>query len=164
MKNQRLNLGRLAATLTIFEPLKTNVFMKKTSWLFLLVIGFFTLAGCGEEAPQTDKKEDKSSLVSIKNGVYTEFYPGKKAVKFQGPQNKAGKRNGRWYFYAPNGTEQSMTEYVDGKKHGFIFVRYPNGAMHYTGEYNMDVETGVWKFYKEDGSVEVEKDYNVPAQ
>jgi hypothetical protein len=161
-KNEGVFTFRIAATLTIFEPLKTNAFMKKIRTLLILLMGLQLITSCGEKAPKTVKKETKSSLVSIKNGIYTEYYPGRKAVKFQGPQNADGKRNGRWFFYAPNGTEQSMTEYTEGLRNGFTTVRYPDGTMRYTGEYLNDKPSGTWRFYKKDGSLEIEKEY--PAQ
>ena len=114
--------------------------------------------------PKKPKKEKVESLVEIKDGVYTEYYPGRKAIKFQGPQDEKGIRDGRWFFYSENGTEQSMTEFVKGKKHGFIFVRYPNGQMRYTGQFNNDIEAGLWRFYKEDGSLDFEKTYETPIQ
>jgi hypothetical protein len=38
-----------------------------------------------DESAVTEKKED---LVEIKNGIYTEWYPGKKNIKFQGAQDE----------------------------------------------------------------------------
>lgn len=124
----------------------------------LLFITGLLITSC-TSSPEPKKEESRSDLVVIKNGVYTEFYPGKKAIKFRGPQNKAGQRNGRWYFYSKTGDEQSSTEYTDGKKNGFTFVRYPNGAMRYTGEYTKDIASGLWRFYKQDGTIEFEKNY-----
>jgi antitoxin component YwqK of YwqJK toxin-antitoxin module len=132
--------------------------MKQIIGLILIASISLTVNSCGEEK-KAPKKESVNDLVEIKNGIYTEYYPGRKAIKFKGPQDSESKRNGRWFFYDERGNELSMTEYVNGKKHGFIFVRYPNGAMRYTGEFNMDVEAGLWKFYKEDGTVISEKDY-----
>ncbi|WP_430406584.1 hypothetical protein [Fluviicola sp.] len=132
--------------------------MKKILGLIFIAFVSLTITGCGEEK-KAPEKETTDNLVEIKNGIYTEYYPGRKAVKFKGPQDDNSLRNGRWFFYDERGNELSMTEYVNGKKHGFIFVRYPNGTMRYTGEFNMDVEAGLWKFYKEDGSLASEKDY-----
>ena len=129
------------------------------NWIFRLILLTSLLIASCTNTPEPKKEEKRSDLVVIKNGIYTEFYPGKKAIKFRGPQNAAGQRNGRWYFYAPNGDEQSSTEYTDGKKNGFIFVRYPNGAMRYTGEYTNDTPSGLWRFYKEDGTIDQEKNY-----
>nr|WP_294859539.1 hypothetical protein [uncultured Fluviicola sp.] len=132
--------------------------MKHLIGLIFIASISLAITGCGEEK-KAPKKETTDNLVEIKNGIYTEYYPGRKAVKFKGPQDDNSLRNGRWFFYDERGNELSMTEYVNGKKHGFIFVRYPNGSMRYTGEFNMDVESGLWKFYKEDGSLASEKDY-----
>ncbi len=120
---------------------------------------FVGVSSCSEEPKEVTKKTNLS-LTEVKDGVFTEYYPGRKAVKIQGPQNAKGERSGRWFFYAENGNEQSMTEFLDGKKNGFIFVRYPSGRMRYTGEYINDVASGTWKFYREDGTVEQEKVYN----
>lgn len=132
--------------------------MKQILGLILIAAISLTMNSCGD-GNKSPKKESGDDLVEIKNGIYTEYYPGRKAIKFKGPQDDMAQRNGRWFFYDEKGNEQSMTEYVNGKKHGFIFVRYPNGAMRYTGEFNMDAEAGVWRFYKEDGSLISEKDY-----
>lgn len=127
-----------------------------------LLIGLAVLSGCGEEPVQ--KKPQVEELIEVKDGVYTEYYPGRKAIKFRGPQNEQGLRDGRWFFYDEKGNEMSMTEYTEGKKNGFIFVRYPDGNMRYTGEYIMDKETGLWRFYDETGNVSLEKDYNSETQ
>lgn len=132
--------------------------MKQLVGLIFIASVSLAAGSCGEEK-KAPKKENAEDLVEIKNGIYTEYYPGRKAVKFRGPQDDNKQRNGRWFFYDERGNELSMTEYVNGKKHGFIFVRYPNGTMRYTGEFNMDAESGLWKFYKEDGSLLSEKDY-----
>lgn len=132
--------------------------MKQVLGLIFIIAGSLTINSCGE-APKAPEKESSENLVEIKNGIYTEYYPKRKAIKFKGPQDDNKQRNGRWFFYDERGNELSMTEYVNGKKHGFIFVRYPSGSMRYTGEFNMDVESGLWKFYKEDGTLSSEKDY-----
>lgn len=139
--------------------------MKNIIGIFFTGLTLIFIASCSETPkPKAPKKEKVESLVEIKDGVYTEYYPGRKAIKFQGLQNEKGERDGRWFFFDENGTEQSMTEYVKGKKHGFIFVRYPNGQMRYTGQFNDDKEAGLWRFYKEDGTLDQEKTYETPVQ
>lgn len=133
--------------------------MKNIIGLFVIALALVTFSSCGEEAPKK-KKPKKENLVEIKDGVYTEYYPGRKAVKFRGPQTKGGERDGRWYFYAENGNEQSSTEYTNGKMNGLIMVRYPNGNMRYTGFYTDGRESGEWRFYKEDGSIDFVKNYD----
>ena len=132
--------------------------MKSLIILLSCAVVSASLYSCSSsEAPKNKKKE---SLIEISNGVFTEYYPGRKAIKFQGPIDENEDRNGRWFFYDESGKEQSMTEYTNGKKNGFIFVRYPNGNMRYTGEYQMDKEIGLWKFYDENGRVSLEKNYD----
>jgi antitoxin component YwqK of YwqJK toxin-antitoxin module len=46
------------------------------------------------------------------------------------------------------------------KRHGHTIVRYPNGAIHYYGEYDQDAKTGVWKTYDENGELVSEVDYS----
>ncbi len=131
--------------------------MRMKNLALMLLVGLSFLAACNN-AP-APKKPKKENLIEIKDGVYTEYYPGRKAVKFRGPQNKSGLRDGRWFFYDEKGNEMSMTEYTNGKQNGFIFVRYPNGTMRYTGEYTMGKESGLWRFYDKNGKVEIEKNY-----
>ncbi len=54
-------------------------------------------------------------------------------------------------FFDENGTELSMTTYKNGKQHGPTMVKYPNGNIHYTGEYTNDKTTGIWTTYSEIG-------------
>ncbi len=124
--------------------------------IFSLFLGF---SSCGEAVEKSNKKKVEN-LIEVKNGVYTEYYPGRKAIKMQGSQLKNGDRNGRWFLYAENGVEMSMTEYSNGNKQGFTFVRFPNGAMRYNGEYSNDKQSGLWKFYDEQGKVIQEIDYS----
>ncbi|HRP52990.1 MAG TPA: hypothetical protein PLI97_05725, partial [Fluviicola sp.] len=121
-------------------------------------IVFSSLTACNNDTEKPTKKRE--NLVEINNGVYTEYYPGRKSIKFRGPVNEAKERNGRWFFYDESGREQSMTEYKNGKKDGFIFVRYPNGNMRYTGEFREDKEAGIWKFYDQSGNITEEKNYD----
>ena len=148
------------AVLSLSLPFTKKSHVKAFIYFGIISVCIGLTTACGSEPATKPKKEKKAEvLVEYKDGIYTEYYPGRKAIKFQGPQSEDGIRDGRWFFYSENGTEMSMTEYVKGKKHGFIFVRYPNGAMRYTGEFSNDKESGLWRFYKEDGSLDSEKDY-----
>ena len=51
-------------------------------------------------------------MINKKDGVFTEWYPGKKSIKFQGGQDELGNRYGKWTFYAENCTELSFTSGV----------------------------------------------------
>lgn len=120
------------------------------------------LFSCGEkeETVVVKKKIEKpENLVKIENGVFTEFYPGGKQIKFQGEQDELKQRHGRWTFYSENGTELSITHFEHGVKHGHTIVKYPNGNMHYVGEYDNGKEIGVWQMYDEQGN-RTEKDYD----
>ena len=99
--------------------------------------------------------------MEVKDGVFTEWYPGKKQIKFQGGQDELGNRDGKWTFYAENGTELSFTLYDHGKKEGFSLVKYPNGRIHYRGEYQNDEMIGLWSTYDEKGNLITEKEYGV---
>ena len=131
--------------------------MKKIVFVFLTL---FLIFGCENT---TDKKIDKKikieNLVEVKDGVFTEWYPGKKSIKFQGGQDELGNRDGKWTFYAENGTELSFTLYDHGKKEGFSLVKYPNGRIHYRGEYQNDKMIGLWSTYDEKGKLISEKEY-----
>jgi len=133
--------------------------MKKIVFVFVTL---FLIFGCENT---TDKKIDKKikieNLVEVKDGVFTEWYPGKKSIKFQGGQDELGNRDGKWSFYAENGTELSFTLYNHGKKEGFSLVKYPNGRIHYRGEYQNDEMIGLWSTYDEKGNLINEKEYGV---
>ena len=133
--------------------------MKKIVFVFVTL---FLIFGCKNT---TEKKIDKKikieNLVEVKDGVFTEWYPGKKQIKFQGGQDELGNRDGKWTFYAENGTELSFTLYDHGKKEGFSLVKYPNGRIHYRGEYQNDEMIGLWSTYDEKGNLITEKEYGV---
>lgn len=121
----------------------------------LIFCAFSLLVACGEdeEKKETEVPEVTEELTEVKNGVFTQYYPGRKKVKFQGPQDQAGERHGIWYFYAENGITISMTEFNHGKKNGVSLHRYPNGSTHYMGEYKDDIQVGIWKTYNTDGKL-----------
>jgi antitoxin component YwqK of YwqJK toxin-antitoxin module len=107
-----------------------------------------------------EKVTKKENLVDIKNGIYTEWYPGKKSKKFEGAQDEKYRRNGKWVFFSEGGNELSITFYSNGLKDGFSLVKYPNGRMHYRGEYRNDTMVGVWTTYDTNGKITKEKDYS----
>ena len=138
--------------------------MKKL--IYILVMGL-VWASCSteEEAPKPkEKKETVEDLVEERDGMYTEWYPGKKQVKYKGGQDENKKRHGRWVFYAENGMELSVTMYDHGLREGFTVVKYPNGALHYRGEYHKDQTVGVWTTYNEKGEKIDEKDFGYPKE
>ena len=102
-------------------------------------------------SPEKIESTEAEPKIEIKGNIYTEYYPGTNRIKFQGPQDKDGKRDGKWMFFNEKGIELSMTTYKNGKKHGPTMVKYPNGNIHYTGEYTNDKTTGIWTTYSEFG-------------
>jgi len=117
-----------------------------------------------EETKKDDGKVKEEVLVEIKDGKYTEWYPGKKQIKFKGGQDEQNRRNGRWVYYLENGQENSVTMYEHGLREGFTVVKYPNGALYYRGEYHKDKQVGVWSTYDETGKLVTEKDFGYPEE
>jgi antitoxin component YwqK of YwqJK toxin-antitoxin module len=132
------------------------------------IVAFLMLAllvSCSSEEKKEDTKPAKEEvLVEVKNGVYYEWYPGKKQLKYKGGQDKEKKRDGVWTFYSEQGDELSVTVYEHGLREGFTVVKYPTGVVHYRGEYHKDQMVGVWTTYDIKGKVESEKDWGNPAE
>jgi antitoxin component YwqK of YwqJK toxin-antitoxin module len=128
--------------------------------LLMLLFGTFLLS-CNEV--EEEKKPDLSNenLIETIDGIYYDYYPGKKQVKITGPVDDKNERNGRWELYNENGRLMGFTMYVHGKKHGHSFTSYPDGTPQYHGEYWQDTMIGVWKTYDIKGTVN-EKDYGLP--
>lgn len=129
-----------------------------------LLVSLLLFASCEEEPGKKVKKSKPETLVEVKNGIFYEWYPGKKQIKYKGGQDEEKKRNGVWTFYAEDGTELSVTYYEHGLKQGFSIVKYPTGAIHYKGEYHKDQMVGEWTTYNERGEVETVKDFGAPKQ
>ncbi len=127
--------------------------------LYTLLLFFIAVSCTDKKVEDSAEKSKTEKLTEIKNGRFTEWYPGKKQIKFQGMLTKKGDRNGKWSFYSEIGNELSFTVYENGKKEGFTVVKYPNGAIHYTGEYKNDKSVGIWKTYDEKGKLVTEKDF-----
>jgi len=133
-------------------------------YIMLLMTALVIFSCTEEEETKKPLEEAVEELVEIRDGVYTEWYPGKKQVKYKGQQDEQSRRQGKWVFYAENGTELSITMYEHGVKDGFSIVKYPNGAIHYRGEYRNDQMVGIWTTFNEKGEKETEKDYGYPAE
>jgi antitoxin component YwqK of YwqJK toxin-antitoxin module len=132
-------------------------------YLLFIFIGLLVCSSCSTEETKTIvKQEEEEELVEINDNIYTEWYPGKKQIKFRGGQDDKNQRHGKWSFYSETGLELSVTMYQYGKKEGFTVVKYPNGALHYRGEYLNDEMVGIWTTYDEKGVVANEKDYGYP--
>ncbi len=131
--------------------------------LAFLMLAF--LVSCASEEPKEETKPVKEEvLVEVKDGIYYEWYPGKKQLKYKGGQDKDKKRDGVWTFYSETGDELSVTVYEHGSREGFTVVKYPSGVVHYRGEYHKDQMVGVWTTFDPKGKVESEKDWGYPAE
>jgi antitoxin component YwqK of YwqJK toxin-antitoxin module len=133
--------------------------MKNTLLLALLAV--LTLSACSSSDDANNAAKDEV-LYEIKDGRFTEWYPGKKQVKFEGEVDIKGNREGKWLFYSDKGHVLSFTFYDKGKKEGYSVVKHPNGRLHYHGEYHHDKMVGVWTSYDEKGKLKQEKDYGYP--
>lgn len=118
------------------------------------------LLSCGNDDEKNNAKEEENLIETI-DGIYYEYYPGKKQVKITGPVDKDGKRDQRWELYNENGKQLGFTMYEHGLRHGHSYSSYPNGMPLYHGEYWADTLIGVWKSYSKDGEVTT-KDYGLP--
>jgi antitoxin component YwqK of YwqJK toxin-antitoxin module len=90
----------------------------------------------------------------------SEWYQGKEQIKMRGQIDENKQRHGKWVYYSQTGLELSMTTYTHGSKEGFSVVKYPNGAMHYRGEYRDDKKVGLWSFYNDKGELDKEVNYD----
>jgi len=137
--------------------MKLNIYAK------LLLFGMFIIqSACSGEPESATKAAEVENLVEIKDGIYTEFYPGRKQIKFQGGQDEQKRRNGVWTFFSEAGEEQSVTIYEHGLREGHTIVKYPGGGVRYRGEYHQDTMIGIWTTYDTKGNVVTEKDYGQP--
>ena len=106
------------------------------------------------------KNQNRADLIEVKDNIFREYYPGKRKVKFEGTQDEEGKRHGKWQYFSEDGLELSMTMYEHGEKHGFSIVKYPNGNLHYHGEYKHNKLVGIWKTYSIQGELTNEVNYD----
>lgn len=120
-------------------------------YTLLCLFGFAAMVGCTEKTDKIPAQQEK--LVEIKDGQYSEWYPGRKQLKFRGSLDSLQQRDGKWEFYSERGLVLSMTEYSHGKRNGFSIVKYPNGRIHYRGEYLNDEQVGRWTTYDTLGKV-----------
>jgi antitoxin component YwqK of YwqJK toxin-antitoxin module len=133
--------------------------MKQLQILFFVGTLSMLFVACSDGTePQKIAAPKKEKLVDLKDGHYTEWYPGRKQIKYQGQLNQAGNREGKWDFFSETGNLQSFTMYIDGKKEGHSLVKYPNGKVHYYGTYQNDQMVGEWVSYDQNGNKTI-KDY-----
>ena len=132
-------------------------------FIFISILSLFVSCSNEDKVLETEKREPtnvtKETLREVKDGVYTEYYPGKKEVKIRGYKNAQDKREGKWVYYSKKGEELSITYFKNGLREGHTIVKRPNGSLNFVGEYREDKMIGIWKFYDEKGNVKREKDY-----
>lgn len=128
---------------------------------FYLLAFSLLLFSCSDNEKEEKTSTDNENLIETINGVYYEYYPGKKQVKITGSVDEKGRRHERWELYSPTGKQLGFTMYVHGKRHGHSYSSYPDGSPLYHGEYWEDTLIGVWKTYASDGKITT-KDYGLP--
>jgi len=138
-------------------------------YLQLLVLSLFIIGCSNNEEPQLDQKKSdsevenptkkKEELVEIKGTTFTQYYPGKEKIKFQGTQDEEKRRHGKWTHFSEDGKELGTTMYKHGILHGHMVVKRPNGTLYYHGEMHNGKKVGIWKNYDETGAFLNEDDF-----
>lgn len=102
--------------------------------------------------------------------VYVYYDKQFQTLAFKYLAHMAVGQDGRWlaivlgnrYNYKKDGKLESVVRYEEGIRSGpaFFYDRY--GTLRQTGEHLRDVKSGLWKYYKKDGSLQHEVDYGIP--
>jgi antitoxin component YwqK of YwqJK toxin-antitoxin module len=69
-------------------------------------------------------------------------------------------REGKVYFYFPNGNIQVEANFVNGQEEGTYIVYHENGVPYYQGKYAQGKRVGIWEFYDQEGNLVEQKDYS----
>lgn len=69
-------------------------------------------------------------------------------------------RQGKVYFYYPNGNIQVEANFVNGLENGPYIVYHENGVPYYQGMYEQGKRVGIWEFYDKEGNLIEQKDYS----
>lgn len=129
----------------------------------LFVIGVFS--ACSQQADhESNQKSDKDSstqansnkIDSTHHFEQIKYSNGK--VKMEGNVEN-GLREGKWTSFYEDGMIWSETNFSKGQKDGATTTWYPSGVKRYEGFYKQNRETGIWKFYDENGNLVQEKKY-----
>jgi antitoxin component YwqK of YwqJK toxin-antitoxin module len=136
----------------------------KNTLLFLGFVSIFFSACTDEKDENTNTTTeitvlDDEDLIERMPNYYREYFPGKKQLKLGGPTDNDGKRHGVWESYFEHGQMNSTTYFIHGVKEGHSVVYYPNGSIHYIGEYKNDQKVGLWKTYNEQGELISEDEF-----
>ena len=70
------------------------------------------------------------------------------------------KREGRWYFYHPNGQVMTEAIFQDDKENGVYTVFRENGIPYFRGTYINGNRAGVWEFYDEEANLVHTQNYD----
>lgn len=124
------------------------------------------MVACGQAETATDLPADQSAnetadtavVENIPDGDYVEHYQDG-SVKMRGTILN-GKRYGTWVSYHANGNKASENHYTYGNLNGKTVSYYKNGQIRYIGYYAGNEKSGIWKFFKKDGSPDQEVDYS----
>jgi antitoxin component YwqK of YwqJK toxin-antitoxin module len=77
----------------------------------------------------------------------------------EGIVDEAGRFNGRWKDFYPDGKVQAEGTYTDSRRSGIWKFHNTKGAIEQTGSYNNGRPDGLWKWYYENGSILREEEY-----
>ena len=123
---------------------------------FYCLIGLLVWS-CNESEVDTEVKEKSQPEIKA-NGAYKDYYPNGQ-IKIEGQLNNDKKKEGTWTSYFENGKKNSESVFKNGVNNGYSMVWYPNGNVHYFGDYTDGKRSGKWTFYDESGVVVKTKSY-----
>jgi len=93
----------------------------------------------------------------LKNGKSFYYYPDGKTLNETEWLN--GKLNGIGREFYPSGEKKSETRYLDGKRQGGSSVYFETGKIQIEGKYDNDQYAGTWKFYNPEGTIKFQLEY-----
>ncbi len=76
---------------------------------------------------------------------------------------KSDQKNGEAKSFRADGKPWSAHTYLNDTLQGPYKTWHENGQLYIDGQYNKGKKSGLWKFYKPDGSVEKEINFDSPA-
>ncbi|MFY9307872.1 MAG: hypothetical protein WAQ28_02365 [Bacteroidia bacterium] len=106
----------------------------------------------------------------VAEGIHREFSPEGKVVGAQifvegvltaeGILDTAGRQQGIWKEFYPDGKLKSQGEYLNSKRIGEWVFYHPNGKVEQKGVYDKKGKAqGVWKWFYESGNILLEENY-----
>jgi len=116
----------------------------------------------GQKKSETYYKLDK------KNGIFKEWYEDG-ALKTESAFLD-DEKNGKSTYFFENGKVEIITNYIIqsrqpkiGVKDGEEISYYKNGNTKSTGKYKNNQKYDIWKYFKEDGTIDYEEEYEQPG-